>query len=153
MKTRFLLTLVAGSLVALCGCDPDARMSEQGFRLPDGDAEAGRKAFVYMHCHQCHSVAGEEFPEIAGQEPPYVELGGKTTQVKTYGQLVSGIINPSHKLARGYAEEVVADDGESKMYVYNQHMTVQELVDLVMFLQPKYDVIVPQYRYRIYPAT
>ena len=54
MKTRFLLTLLVGSLVALGGCDPDARMSEHGFRLPDGDAEAGREAFVYMQCTQCH---------------------------------------------------------------------------------------------------
>jgi len=153
MKTRFLLTLIAGSLIALCGCDPDARMSEQGFRLPDGDADAGRVVFVYMQCHQCHTVDGEEFPTIPGQEPPYVMLGGTTTRVKTYGELVSGIINPSHELARGYAREVVAEDGESKMYNYNQHMTVQELVDLVMYLQPKYDVIVPQYRYRVYPVS
>ena len=82
-----------------------------------------------------------------------VALGGTTTRVKTYGQLVSGIINPSHELARAYAKEVVSQDGESKMYNYNQHMTVQELVDIVMYLQPKYDVIVPQYRYRIYPTT
>ena len=153
MKTRFLLILIAGSLVVLGACNPDARMSEQGFRLPEGDAAAGRETFVYMQCHQCHIVDGEEFPAIPGQEPPYVTLGGTTTRVKTYGQLVSGIINPSHKLARGYARAVVAEDGESKMYNYNQHMTVQELVDLVMFLQPKYDVVVPQYRYRVYPAT
>ena len=153
MKTRFLLTLVVGSLVALSGCDPDARMSEQGFRLPDGDAMAGREAFVYMQCHQCHTVEGEEFPAIPGQDSPYVALGGTTTRVKTYGQLVSGIINPSHELARAYAKEVVSQDGESRMYNYNQHMTVQELVDIVMYLQPKYDVIVPQYRYRIYPTT
>lgn len=153
MKTRFLLTLIAGSLVALFGCDPDARMSEQGFRLPDGDAAAGRDVFLYMQCQQCHTVDGEEFPAIPGQEPPYVALGGTTTRVKTYGQLVSSIINPSHELARAYAKNVVSEDGESRMYNYNQHMTVQELVDLVMYLQPKYDVIVPKYRYRIYPTT
>lgn len=153
MKTRFLLALIAGSLLVLSACNPDARMSEQGFRLPEGDAAAGREAFVYMQCHQCHTVEGEEFPVIPGQEAPYVKLGGSTTRVKTYGQLVSGIINPSHKLARGYALTLITDDGESRMYNYNQHMTVQELVDLVMYLQPKYDVVVPQYRYRIYPAT
>ncbi len=153
MKTRFLLTLLAGSLLALGGCDPDARMSEQGFRLPSGDPETGRQVFVYMQCHQCHTIEGEEFPEIPGEDPPYVQLGGTTTQVKTYGQLVSGIINPSHELARGYARIIVSEDGESKMYNYNQHMTVQELVDLVMYLQPTYDVVVPKYRYRIYPIT
>jgi len=153
MKMRFLLTLLLGSSVALSGCDPDAHMSEQGFRLPDGDAQAGREAFVYMHCHQCHTVAGEELPEIPGQSPPYVELGGKVSKVKTYGQLVTAIINPSHRLTPRYAEETVSEDGESKMYIYNEHMTVQELADLVFFLQPKYNVIVPQYRFRVYPIT
>ncbi len=152
MKTRFLLTLLLGSVVALGGCEPGARMSEQGFRLPDGDANAGREAFLYMQCNQCHSVVGETFEEIPGMDPPYVELGGNVTRVKTYGQLVTAIINPSHKLAQHYAEEVVSEDGESNMYNYNRHMTVQELTDLVMFLQPKYDVIVPQYRYRVYPT-
>ena len=73
------------------------------------------------------------------------------TQVKTYGQLVTSIINPSHKLATGYAKEVVSEGGESNMYIYNQHMTVQELIDIVMFLQPYYDVVVPEFRYPIYP--
>ena len=153
MRTRNVLTLLLGCMVVLSGCDPEARMSEQGFRLPDGDAQTGREAFLYMQCHQCHTIAGEELPEIPGLEPPYIELGGKVTKVKTYGELVTAIINPSHKLARPYAEEVVSEEGESNMYIYNQHMTVQELVDLVMFLQDKYDVVVPQYRYRIYPTT
>jgi len=153
MNTRLLLTLMLGAVVALSGCERDARMSEQGFRLPDGDANAGREAFLYMQCNQCHSIKGEQFEEIPGMDPPYVELGGTVTRVKTYGQLVTAIINPSHELARRYAEEVVSEDSKSNMYNYNRHMTVQELIDLVMYLQPKYDVIVPKYRYRLYPTT
>ena len=126
-------------------------MSEKGFRLPDGDAQAGREAFVYMQCHQCHTIEGEEFPAIPGMEPPYVALGGTVSRVRTYGELVTSIINPSHKLAKGYAAEVVSEDGESNMYVYNQHMTVQELIDIVMYLQPHYNVVVPDYRYTVYP--
>ena len=72
--------------------------------------------------------------------------------MKTYGELVTAIINPSHKLSRGYANQVVSEGGESNMYVYNQHMTIQELVDIVMYLQPTYDVMVPEYRYRAYPV-
>ena len=53
----------------------------------------------------------------------------------------------------GYARDVVAVDGTSKMYNYNAHMTVKELTDIVMYLQPKYDVHVPEYHYRIYPAN
>jgi len=153
MSKRFILTVLVASAFSLSGCVPDARLSEKGFRLPDGDPNAGREAFLYMQCHQCHSIEGEEFEVLPGMDPPYVELGGPVTQVKTYGQLVTAIINPSHKLARGYAKEVVSEDDDSKMYNYNRHMTVQELVDLVMYLQPTYDVIVPKYRYRIYPTT
>ena len=150
MKARSVLALLLVSLVALSACDPQARMSSKGFRLPDGDAQAGREGFLYMQCHQCHSIKGESLPGIPGQKPPYVELGGTVTQVKTYGQLITAIINPSHKLASGYAKEVVAEDGESRMYVYNHHMTVQELIDIVMYLQPHYDVVVPVYQYRAY---
>jgi len=150
MKTRFVVALMLVSLAALSACDRDAMMSSKGFRLPEGDATVGREVFLYMQCHQCHSISGEQLPIIPGQEPPYVELGGKVSLVKTYGQLVTAIINPTHRLAPGYAKEVVSEDGESKMYFYNEHMTVQELVDLVMFLQPHYDVVVPQTRYRPY---
>ncbi len=151
MNARFVLTAILVSLVALGGCDRETMMSEKGFRLPDGDAQAGREAFLYMQCHQCHTIEGEEFPAIPGMEPPYVALGGKVSKVRTYGELVTSIINPSHKLVKGYAEQVVSEDRESRMYIYNQHMTVQELVDIVMFLQPYYDVVVPDYRYTVYP--
>lgn len=151
MKTRLIVALMLISLTTLSACDRDAMMSSKGFRLPDGDAVVGRHAFLYMQCHQCHTIEGVELPVIAGQKMPYVELGGKVTQVKTYGQLVTAIINPSHELARGYAEEVVSEDGESTMYIYNDHMTVQELIDIVMYLQPHYDVVVPQTKYRVYP--
>ena len=90
-------------------------------------------------------------PGIPGQEPPYVELGGKVTRVKTYGQLVTAIINPSHKLAPGYPLDEVSAEGESIMPGDNGFMTVQELIDIVMFLQPHYDVVVPEFHYRVYP--
>ncbi|MBT8092673.1 MAG: cytochrome C [Gammaproteobacteria bacterium] len=151
MKARSLLALSLFACMTLSACDPEAVMSARGFRLPDGDAQAGRDAFLYMQCHQCHTLKGEKLPVIAGENPPYVELGGAVTQVKTYGQLVTSIINPSHKLATGYAKEVVSEGGESNMYIYNQHMTVQELIDIVMFLQPHYDVVVPEFRYPVYP--
>jgi sulfur-oxidizing protein SoxX len=152
MTARSATLLLLGCLTALTGCDQEARMSEKGFRLPDGDADAGREAFLYMQCHQCHSIEGEELPIIPDQPPPYVELGGTVSKVKTYGELVTAIINPSHRLAHGYAQEVVADDGKSRMYNYNAHMTIKELTDIVMYLQPRYDVHVPEYHYRIYPA-
>jgi sulfur-oxidizing protein SoxX len=149
MKTRRLPGLFLITFFALVGCDRDP-MSERGFSLPEGDADSGREAFLYMQCNQCHTIEGEVLPAIPGAEP-YVELGGTVTRVKTYGELVTAIINPSHKLAEGYAKELVSEDGVSNMYVYNRHMTVQELIDLVAFLQPHYDVYVPEFNYRNYP--
>ena len=148
---RMTTWLVSFAMVlALGACEAD-RMSEKGFSLPEGNALNGREAFVYMHCHECHTVAGEEFPELAMADPPFVQLGGNVTRVKTYGQLVTAIINPSHKLAQGYPAELVSNEGESMMPVYNGYMTVQELIDIVAFLQPHYNVYVPQYEYRVYP--
>jgi len=144
------LTFALSLLLVLDGCAREPS-SPAGFRLPDGDVHAGRETFLYMHCHQCHTVSGDEFPTVAGEEPPYVQLGGPVARVKTYGELVTAIINPSHKLAPGYAEDVVSEDGESKMPVYNEFMTVQELTDLTAYLQGRYEVVVPAYTYRIYP--
>ena len=152
MNARSVLALFLVSLVALGACGGETMMSEKGFRLPDGDAEAGHEAFLYMQCNQCHTIKGEQLPGIPGQAPPYVELGGSVTQVRTYGQLITAIINPSHKLATGYAKEVVSEDGVSKMYIYNEHMTVQELIDIVIFLQPYYKVVAPDFQYRMYPG-
>lgn len=150
MKKTALMTLLAASMLALGGCGAD-RMSEKGFSLPEGDPIRGKDAFLYMHCHECHTIVGEELPRVELADPPFVELGGTVTKVKTYGELVTAIINPSHKLARGYAQDVVSNDGISKMPVYNGFMTVQELIDIVMFLQPHYEVYVPRYEYRVYP--
>jgi len=150
MKEFMILAALAAFIAGAGGCEQDA-MSEVGFSLPDGDPMAGRKAFLYMHCNQCHTIAGEDLPVIPSADPPYVELGGPVTRVKTYGQLVTAIINPSHKLADGYAKDLVSEDGVSKMPVYNGYMTVQELTDIVMFLQPHYDVAWPNFQYRVYP--
>ncbi len=151
MNRFSLLTLLLALVVGLSACDEEKTMSERGFRLPDGNAAAGRETFLYMHCNQCHTIQNEELPPIPGFEP-YIELGGAVTRVKTYGELVTAIINPSHELANGYAEEVITDDqGRSKMYNYNGFMTVQELTDIVMFLQPHYDVVPPEFQYRVYP--
>jgi mono/diheme cytochrome c family protein len=150
MNRFSILTLLLALVVGLSGCDDERTMSERGFRLPEGNAAAGRETFIYMHCNQCHTIEGEELPAVPGFEP-FVELGGSVTRVKTYGELVTAIINPSHKIADGYPTDLVAEDGKSKMYNYNGFMTVQELTDIVMFLQLHYEVVPPQFEYRVYP--
>lgn len=152
MKRLTSAIFLLATALALSACQAD-RMSEKGFSLPEGNVLGGKEAFVYMHCHECHTVAGEDLPALVRSEPPFVELGGRVSRVKTYGELVTSIINPSHKLAAGYPLDVITSDGDgqSKMPNYNGYLTVQELIDIVAFLQPHYDVFVPQYEYRIYP--
>ena len=138
MKAWRVVVLVAA---ALAGCGPDSGL---GFRLPDGDADRGRDAFVALRCNACHTVAGYDFP-YQGTGAAHVPLGGRTVRVKSYGELVTAIINPSHRLAPGYPAEKVSVNGESLMALayLNDVMTVQQLIDLVAFLQGSYDVIPP----------
>ena len=148
MKT--VLTMVLCLFVAgLQGCDRGPK-SAHGFRLPDGDAEKGQEIFTKLQCTACHTVSGADLGEPLAKGPVDVELGGEVTRVQTYGELVTSVINPSHKLAEGYPVEAITKDGESAMMNYNYIMTVQQLVDLVAFLQPHYQVVVPQYDYPMY---
>jgi mono/diheme cytochrome c family protein len=123
------------------GCAPTPK-SGAGFTLPDGDAEVGKAAYVQMHCNACHTISGVDQLVAADGEAPEVSvtLGGEVARIKTYGELVTAIINPSHKLARGYKQELVTVDGESKMTNYNDVMTVTELTDLVAYLQSNYKI-------------
>jgi mono/diheme cytochrome c family protein len=131
-------------LVSLCAAGLQACSSQSavGFRLPTGDAARGREAFVGLQCNSCHQVAGIAALQSTG--PLGVTLGGHTVRVETYGDLVTAIINPSHELARGYPVEQISRNGESLMSAayLNDVMTVQQLVDIVAFLQPEYENVV-----------
>ena len=135
------LSAVSMGLLILCvGCAPSPQ-SGKGFTLPQGDAESGAATYVAMQCHACHSVDGIDQMVVEGQEAEIsVPLGGTVARIKTYGELVTSIINPSHRLAKGYVADEVSVDGESKMQNYNDVMTVTELTDVVAFLQSKYEL-------------
>lgn len=123
-------------IICLAGC----ASQEGGFTLPPGDAERGQEAFVKFRCYDCHRVHGVDLP--AGEEPnqAVVELGGEVERMKDYGDLVTAIVNPSHRLAKGYNASLVGDEGKSRMTVYNDVMTVSQLVDIVAFLQSHYEL-------------
>ncbi len=138
MRIAILLLLGAACLT---GCMPGPK-SGLGFTLPDGDAEQGQQTFVQMQCHACHTVAGIEFEEPeAPKADRMIALGGDTTYVRTYGSLVTSIINPSHRFALGHnQDELKTAEGKSKMRLYNDEMTVTQLTDLVAFLQGQYTI-------------
>ncbi|MGD9857942.1 MAG: c-type cytochrome [Planctomycetaceae bacterium] len=122
---------------AFAGCEAGPQ-SGKGFTLPEGNAAAGKEVFVAFNCHECHTVSGVELPQPEQVAEKQVRIGGEVTRIQTYGELVTSVINPSHKLASGYRQQDVADEGESKMTNYNEAMTVAELIDVVAFLQSRY---------------
>ena len=142
MKQVFLIPLfILFFLLASCDFGPN---SGRGFSLPEGNVDKGRTNFVELECNTCHSVGDIE--RVAGREGPdiNVKLGGQVTTVKTYGDLVTSVINPSHKTSRRYVKQNIATEGgELKMVVYNEIMTVQQLVDLVTYLESNYEIVPP----------
>lgn len=77
MRAAALVTLIL-TVMLMVACAPKPE-SSRGFRLPDGDAAAGRATFVRLNCHGCHEVEGLELPEFDYAGPPLVrvKLGGK----------------------------------------------------------------------------
>lgn len=138
MKTIFAIATLF--VLTAVGCTPDPK-SGKGFTLPDGDVQRGQQIFMQLHCQACHTVSGVKFDALANSpEQKMVALGGEKTRVETYGELVTSIINPSHQFAKGYPIDDIQADGESKMRKYNDEMTVQQLIDLVTFLESHYSV-------------
>ena len=139
---RYIYTLLIGlTIIALAGCESGVNTGK-GFSLPEGDASAGKVTFVDLACHTCHSIADIDQLQSDDVELPRVKLGGSVRSVKTYGELVTSIINPSHKILKRSNQGVItSEDGSSRMRIYNDVMTVTQLVDLVTFLEDNYEVI------------
>jgi mono/diheme cytochrome c family protein len=121
-----------------------------GFPADQGDVIAGRQAFLDQRCHQCHSVAGERLPPLAGADRPILELGGPTSIVRSYADLTTSIINPNHAISERYRDEQLARNTqlplESPMPQPNlDTMSVRQLIDIVAFLDSKYQLTVEDY--------
>lgn len=146
---KYTYTLLFGLvIILLAGCKPEPN-SGRGFSLPEGDAANGKATFVELGCNSCHSTEDVEQLSLADQTLPTVKLGGPSGAMKTYGELVTSIINPSHKISQRYKQGVVvSEDENSRMQIYNDVMTVTQLVDLVTYLEGKYEVI--EYRRTTY---
>lgn len=133
----FIAALLMLSL--LSGCNPSPK-SSRGFRLPEGDAEKGQQAFTDLKCYSCHQVDGVKLPASTAFN---LTLGGETRVVKTYGELVTSIINPSHIISPEYLAKM-EDEKLSPMPAYNRQMTVEQMIDLVAFLESHYKLVQPE---------
>jgi sulfur-oxidizing protein SoxX len=156
LKVTQISLLMGILLIAAC---TQEQVANRGFSLPSGIADNGRELFTEYRCNSCHTLAGTEFNDdewrLTENGGIAVELGGETSKVQTYGDLVTSIINPSHRLAKGYPLDQISQNGNSKMEYYNQIMTVEELIDLVTFLKSKYkfkSYSETAYPYYIYPG-
>ncbi len=137
---RSHLLVVMAFMVAAAGCTPSPK-SGKGFSLPDGNADIGRETFISLKCNACHKLEGIDQLVLEGEQPQKpVFLGGEVERIKTYGELVTSIINPSHRLVAWYPKEVTSVEGVSKMRNYNDVMTVKQLTDIVTFLETKYQL-------------
>lgn len=148
LPTYLWIFLLVGGGALLTSCNQEA----QGFALPKGDIEQGKAAYVRLSCNECHSIS--EIPWKGGSDDLNIPLGGELPVIKTYGDLVTSIINPSHKIAHPYAENETTEttpSGRSKMRNLNDVMTAQELIDLVAFLRSEYKIEIPdRYAYPYY---
>lgn len=133
-------TLLTLCLIALAGCDKGVD-SPRGFSLPEGNAEQGKTVFLKYKCLACHTLEGVEDASIKKHDDIAIKLGGNKTKIVTYAELVTSVINPSHRFSRPYLPEARDEVGDSKMTVFNDTMTVTELTNLVTFLQPNYKLI------------
>jgi hypothetical protein len=137
-----LVVALLMSTVVVAGC---SSISLFGFPIEEGDPVAGRQAFIDHRCHQCHSIAGERLPDLAGASRPILELGGATTYAKSYEDLMTSIINPRHRISEKYREQSLLNlevPLESPMPMpHIDNMTVRQLIDLVAFLDSKYQLV------------
>ena len=152
-STRIYLTLLVAALMQLTACGRTAD-SPVGFSLPEGNPSKGKALFASFQCGSCHLLPGESQSANNSESdlPNKVRIGREVPHVVTYAEMVTSIINPSHRISTRYGQEMMNPDGSSKMKNYNDVMTVTELIDLVAFLQPLYKVAPyqPTY-YGIYP--
>lgn len=144
-KIVFVLAPALAFLLAGCYAGPK---SGKGFHLPEGSIENGKAAFLALHCNTCHRVDGVVLPPPVGTAPTNIVLGGEVTVIRTYGELVTAVINPSHGLAPGFKKEQINDGKLSPMPEFNDTMTVRQMIDLVAFLQSRYREIQTNERYR-----
>ena len=127
---------LAATMLTLAACQPSGSAA---FSFPQGDAEAGAQTFVELGCISCHSVTGAPAMRDSIREAERtIPLGGEQTRVYTYGELVTAIVNPSHKVSQERLGTMVQSDGQSHMINYNDIMTVTQLTDLVTFLEAHY---------------
>lgn len=143
MRSIQIHALVAATFALLAA----ACAGTSGFVFPvrEGDVVGGRQAFIDHQCHECHSVAGIDLPDLAGEAPIQLMLASDISTARSYGELVTAVINPDHTISQEYREQLrlsATVPVESPMVGYSiDNMTVRQLLDIVAFLHSRYALI------------
>ena len=131
------LLLVLGLVGASVACST-ARDPAKGFRLAgSGDVHRGELAFLEFGCNGCHQVAGANMTVPKAQA---VKLGGSVIHEPSDGYLVTAIINPAYHAAH-YPAIGGAQAGNPQMPDFASRMTLQQLTDIVAYLQTRYALL------------
>ena len=131
-----LLVLIVWLRPSTAGEQPDHDAKNQmhhpkewRFSLPKGDPVKGRKGFARFECYSCHQVVGENFPDPGGEAVgPELSQMGPMHPPEFFAE---SIMNPNAVID----EEYRTMDGGSKMPIFNDIMTVEDLIDLAAFLK------------------
>jgi sulfur-oxidizing protein SoxX len=142
MKTRIVSFLAGLTLLVAAGCLPNPK-SGRGFHLPSGNAEKGKAAFVQLKCTECHRVEGVDLTAPTVKPESIITLGGEVSRLRSYGELVTAIIHPARDISTKVPPRTYKSPADTPMKDVNRQMTVEQLVDLVTFLQPTYRQIPP----------
>lgn len=127
-------------VITACANDPN-RQQDFDFPIERGNIEEGRQTFIDLGCHQCHTVANTELPDFPTFPLLRLELGGPTDPYMSNARLMTSLINPNHHVSEKLWDLLRLDGSvplESPMPNFD-FITVSQLVDLVVFLDSKYE--------------
>lgn len=116
------------------GCEREVSQPAEEFQprwhfLAAGDPEDGRRAFVDLKCHACHTVSGYQLDGVTNAAP---ELGSMVAGLSADDIAVS-IIAPSH--AASSKRGLWRNETPVQMGDYSREMTVRQLMDIVSYLR------------------
>lgn len=126
----FALLILSGTAYAV---NRDEGMQPaEGMFLPEGDAKAGREAYLLLKCNACHAVYNDNLPAPVSEKTGPVL--GLAQMDYALGWLASAIVTPSHTLSTG--EAGLSEGGQqSRMGDFSETMTVRQLIDILAYLK------------------
>ncbi|MAE68858.1 MAG: hypothetical protein CME06_00155 [Gemmatimonadetes bacterium] len=155
MKNPLGSMAAIGCSLLIGACAPPGAGSEDMVRmvLPEGDVAAGRKALQDLRCTLCHTVKGESRLAAPSTASPGPELRGPSMSGLSRGAVATAVVAPAHVnvesaelwtdwsdrqrvwLGPGQQLEEDVPEERSRMRNYGDVMTVQQLCDLVAYLE------------------